>query len=209
MKIVAILGLILIGCSAEGSGRHDYEVTADTRADTMIPELETEPVPEQMTPEPEQIEAQKASPLTMYVTPEPGNTDLLELTLRTIERVQLRTGAKIELSENGIPIRLRDNDQGRALTDKWCFGGHCGPERGTRIWLSQETLDRIFVDNFADNALAHEFSHVLSGWGGCSEIDTEGHLEPGHIISNGNTGYGQMSWTPEDTELACSCGACP
>jgi hypothetical protein len=144
----------------------------------------------------------------MYVNPGHDNSDLLELTLRTIERVHARTNAVIEISETGIPISIRENDQGRAISEEWCFSGHC-TAANTRIYISSDTVARMYIDNFGDNSLAHEFSHVLSGWGHCSEMDTNGHLQPGHIISNGNDNYGQMSWTQEDTDLACSCGACP
>ncbi len=160
-------------------------------------------------PAPEPMVEMVATAPVMYVWPEPGNDDLLELTLRAIERVQLRTGARIEISESGIPIRINDADsaQARAVTDKWCAGGDCTASHA-HIGIRTDTVERIYVDSFADNSLAHEFAHVLSGWGHCSTEDVDGHLEPGHIISNGNTGYGQMSWTEADTRLACSCGAC-
>ncbi len=150
----------------------------------------------------------RATTRVMYVDPE-NDADLLLLVARTIERVEARTGALIEIREGGIPVRIGGSKQGQALTDTWCAGGDCGPELGTRVWIQRATVDRIYVDNFADNSLAHEFAHVLSGWGHCSTEDVDGHLEPGHIVANGNTGYGQMSWTDADTRLTCSCGACP
>lgn len=175
---------------------------------------EPEPVVEDHTPgvpavtEEEMIALKATTPRTMYVWPDPMSADLVYLTVRVINRVHARTGASIEIREGGIPVTVRDGArQGSSQTDKWCFGGGCTAEHAS-IYISSATLARMYVDNFGDNSLAHEFVHVLSGWGKCSSEDVGGHLTPGHIVSNGNTGYGQMSWTDADTRLACSCGAC-
>jgi hypothetical protein len=218
MKLIALLALLVACGSAE----------TDLRVDTMLPPDEPEvaacsdtcssatPVVEPEVVDEEMIaQAMQPEPLTMYVrvveTGDPEkDSDLLELTLRVIDRVHQRTGAQIEIREDGFPIRYNDADkaQGRAVSDKWCFGGGCTAEH-VHISIRSDTVARMYFDNFADNALAHEFAHVLSGWGQCTDIDVDGHLEPGHIVSNGNTGYGQMDWTAQDTELTCSCGACP
>jgi hypothetical protein len=140
--------------------------------------------------------AAKPAPPIMYVAPVP---EMLELTLLAADLIRLESGALIEVSDSGIPVRIHDGDrQGSA----GCKDGVC------YFYLSSETAARD--DGFALNSLAHEFVHVLSKFGACSsEADKGGHLPLGNIVSNGNTGYAQMSWTDADTRLACSCGACP
>jgi len=215
--VMWVLVVVLTGCGAAPSAETAFEPEPEPEPElqcsdscgSSVPAPEHEVVDDAMVDQ-----AMMPEPLTMYVHPVPSgdqekDDDLLELTLRVIDRVQARTDARIEISETGIPIRINDLDpaNGRAVSDKWCFGGGCTAEH-VHISLTSGTLARMYFDNFADNSLAHEFVHVLSGWGQCTDIDIEGHLLPGHIVSNGNEHYGNMSWTDQDTELACSCGAC-
>jgi len=215
MKLATTIMFLTLACGAEAPGFRAPEVVE-------VPEEPVVEAPQSCAQDcpaaaPEEVAmSMKAPPKVMYVDPlrtsgdAQTDDDLLELTLRVIERVHLRTDAVIEIRAGGIPIRINDRDtaQARAVSDKWCYGGDCTADHA-HISIRSDTLARMYFDNFADNALAHEFSHVLSGWGQCSTMDTDGHLTPGHIISNGNEHYGTMSWTDEDTTFACSCGACP
>jgi hypothetical protein len=203
LALVVALGLLFLvllsGCGAAGDGGPDYNVLPDLVAPALAPE--PQPVARESA-----LTAPAAPVQIMYVDPV---DELLELSLRVAERIFAQTGARIEVRDGGIPVTIRDGArQGSAQTDEWCYGGGCTAEHAW-IYISSEVLATDEYSFFAKNMLTHEFVHVLSGWGKCSdEVDEKGHLPVGNIVSNGNEGYGSMSWTDADTRLACSCGAC-
>lgn len=118
----------------------------------------------------------------------------------------LARGVVIEVGPGGVPVNIDPGvrgGQGRAHYDSWCHGAGCNQGHGVWIHLLPD------LGTLLPNSLDHEIAHVLSGWGGCVgeglAMADSMHLERGHVVSNGNTGYAAMAWTAEDQELVTSC----
>lgn len=191
-KFLVVFLVLALGCSAAGDGGPDAAEVDGLDADlapTVLPAPWVAPT--------DPVEA-------LVLSPDPALVDAVQAAAaRYADR-----GFAIDVRDGGVPVRLTTKDlhgQARALSSVWCFGALCNSGHDTRVWVSEYTAPAMLR-----NVLDHEIAHILSGWGACvagGELDMadDMHLVAGNVVSNGNTGYADFTWTAADQALVESC----
>ncbi len=147
----------------------------------------------------------------LYVNPD---NNVIPFVVSAIDKFSL-LGFNVSIASGGVHIyEVASIAGGAQAWTSWKGAAPCAYDgcnwSNSHINVTTALLQRTDTQ-FIVNSIEHEIGHLISGFGSCVTpsmgltMADALHLVSGHLISNGNTGYVNMTCTEQDTILLRSC----